>query len=247
VRPGDTLYGIAVRLGVTEAQLRWWNLERYPSLRTNPQDISAGWVLITVGEPMPTPTPRPTPRPTPVPTTPSIPTYFERFPPGVRIVYYEIAGDTPAELSAAMRTLGPWSDWLNRRAAGNTHADLQVGVEFVPRYDGSCQVVSTSTPAVIYRFTVTLPHWQAAAGAAAPTVAWWTTELETIAVHEAHHVVLFQNSLPALNQAVASQGCSTLSSALNVIVADATEQNCLFDLEEYGYALGLTLDSCVSQ
>jgi hypothetical protein len=62
------LYGIAVLLGITESQLRWWNLERFPSLRTNPRDLVVGWVLITEGEPMPTPTPRATSQPTPVPT-----------------------------------------------------------------------------------------------------------------------------------------------------------------------------------
>lgn len=70
VRPGDTLFSIAVRIGVSEAQLRWWNLDRYPSLRTNPRDITVGWVLIIEGQPMPTPTPRPTSPPTPVPSQP---------------------------------------------------------------------------------------------------------------------------------------------------------------------------------
>jgi len=72
VRAGETLFSIASHLGVSEAQLRWWNLDRFPSLRTNPQDIAVGWVLTTTGEPMPTPTPRPTPRPTPVPAAPPV-------------------------------------------------------------------------------------------------------------------------------------------------------------------------------
>lgn len=67
VRPGESLFSIASGLGISEDQLRWWNLDLYPSLNTNPQDIAVGWVLITTGEPMPTPTPRPTARPTPPP------------------------------------------------------------------------------------------------------------------------------------------------------------------------------------
>jgi predicted secreted Zn-dependent protease len=247
VRPGDTLFGIASALGVSEEQLLWWNLDGHPSLRTNPRDIVVGWVLITAGEPMPTPTPRPTPEPTPIPTTPVIPDFFNRFPAGVVIVYYEIAGDSPSALSASMRSSGPWSEWLDRRAAGETRADLNVGAEFHPAPDGSCQVVATTSPAVGYRFTVTLPHWSAAAGADPSTVRWWTSELDEIATHEAHHVVLYQQSLPALNEAVASSSCSTLSAQVNGIVSDTNRQNCVFDLEEYGYALGLTLDSCLTR
>ena len=72
VRTWDTLYSIAQSLGVSEEQLRYWNIEKYPSLSTMPRQIAVGWVLITDGPTMPTPTPRPTRQATPVPTAPIV-------------------------------------------------------------------------------------------------------------------------------------------------------------------------------
>ena len=74
VQTWDTLYGIAQSLGVSEEQLRYWNYEKYPALRSAPRGLHAGWVLITDGPPLPTPTPRPTRQPTPAPTQPPAPT-----------------------------------------------------------------------------------------------------------------------------------------------------------------------------
>lgn len=61
VRTGDTLFSIASRYGVTEDQLREWNVDTYPSLRSSPRRIRVGWVLSVV--PPATPTPVPTPAP----------------------------------------------------------------------------------------------------------------------------------------------------------------------------------------
>jgi predicted secreted Zn-dependent protease len=190
---------------------------------------------------MPTPTPRPTPRPS---VAPAVPTFFDLFPAEVRIVYYEVSGTDPSELLSSMYAGGPWSDWLNQRAIGQTRAEVVDAVGFRMTSDGSCQVVPTDNPAITYRFTVTLPHWTPPAGADPSTVSWWTSELEDIATHEAHHVLLYRNSEPALNAAVASSTCYTLSSVLQAIVDEADRNNCLFDLAEYGFALGLTEANC---
>jgi predicted secreted Zn-dependent protease len=252
VRTGDSLYSIAVRFGVTEQELDYWNVGKYPTLLHQPRQIMVGWVLVTEGPPLPTPVPRPTRAPTPAPlptAAPPIPTIADvvsRYLSGVPITYYEVFGSTPSQLSASMDANGPWSDWLQRRTAGLTTTEIHAGIVFVSSSYGTCLVETTSVPAITYTFVVTLPHWSPSAGASSSTVNWWTTELEDTARHEAHHVELNNNSLPALNDAVSTNGCSTLDAALKTIFAETHRQNCIFDLEEYGYALGLTLDSCLA-
>lgn len=67
VRPGDSLSSIARAYGTTVEQLQAWNVERYPSLASNPNVIEPGWVLIVSGDPNVTPLPSPSPPP-PTPT-----------------------------------------------------------------------------------------------------------------------------------------------------------------------------------
>ena len=70
VVPGDTLFSIATRFGVTVEQLQAWNAERYPSLTSNPDSLQVGWVLLVAGDPLPPPA-EPTAEPPPPPPPPS--------------------------------------------------------------------------------------------------------------------------------------------------------------------------------
>jgi peptidoglycan/xylan/chitin deacetylase (PgdA/CDA1 family) len=71
VRRGDTLASISRAYSTTTQQLQAWNVERYPSLATDPNVIEPGWELIVAGDPNVTPRPTPTPAPaTPRPTSP---------------------------------------------------------------------------------------------------------------------------------------------------------------------------------
>ncbi|HET8777900.1 MAG TPA: polysaccharide deacetylase family protein [Candidatus Limnocylindria bacterium] len=71
VRRGDTLASISRAYSTTTQQLQAWNVERYPSLATDPNVIEPGWELIVAGDPNVTPRPTPTPAPaTPRPTPP---------------------------------------------------------------------------------------------------------------------------------------------------------------------------------
>jgi peptidoglycan/xylan/chitin deacetylase (PgdA/CDA1 family)/LysM repeat protein len=69
VQPGDNLYRIGLRFGVSVAQLQAWNVGRYPQL-SDPNTLQAGWVLVVSGDPdaTPVPTVAATPRPTSPPT-----------------------------------------------------------------------------------------------------------------------------------------------------------------------------------
>jgi peptidoglycan/xylan/chitin deacetylase (PgdA/CDA1 family) len=57
---GDTLYGIAGRFDTSVAQLQAWNMDRYPSLASDPTTIAVGWTLVVSGDPAVTPLPVPT-------------------------------------------------------------------------------------------------------------------------------------------------------------------------------------------
>jgi peptidoglycan/xylan/chitin deacetylase (PgdA/CDA1 family) len=71
VRRGDTLASISRAYSTTTQQLQAWNVERYPSLATDPNVIEPGWELIVAGDPNVTPRPTPSPAPaTPRPTSP---------------------------------------------------------------------------------------------------------------------------------------------------------------------------------
>ena len=70
VVPGDTLYSIAIRFGVTVEQLQAWNAERYPTLASDPNSLEIDWVLLVAGDDVPPPPPPvdPTPAPPPPPS-----------------------------------------------------------------------------------------------------------------------------------------------------------------------------------
>ena len=76
---------------------------------------------------------------------------------------------------------------------------------------------------------------------------WWVGEITSIARHEYHHVAIAQSFLPALDAAVASSTCQSVGPALSAIALQMNTAQCDFDLQQYGYAQGLTLSSCLAQ
>ena len=49
-----------------------------------------------------------------------------------------------------------------------------------------------------------------------------------------------------MSKAVGSSTCSTFQSRIASIVKATARENCEFDMDEYGEALGLSLDDCLS-
>jgi predicted secreted Zn-dependent protease len=188
--------------------------------------------------------PTPTPKPTAAPTVPVIGASF--FGSGAKVVSYQVSGNSMTQIISSIRANGPWSDWLHARAEAVTKA--------VPKYRftlsetaGVCHIVTTARPAVIFTYTITLPGWSRPKTADAATVRWWAGELLRVATHERHHVEIYRDGAALMTDAVAHSTCVNVSSKIAAIVKDIDIQQCQFDVDEYGAALGLTLSSCLAQ
>ena len=188
--------------------------------------------------------PTPTPTPAAAPAVPVISGSF--FGSGAKVVSYQVSGSSIAQIVASIRVNGPWSDWLHARAEAVTKA--------VPKYRftlaetaGVCHIVTTARPAVIFVYTITLPGWNRPKTADAATVRWWAGELLRVATHERHHVEIYRDGAARMTDAVAHSTCGSVSGKIAAIVRDIDTQQCQFDIDEYGAALGLTLTSCLAQ
>jgi predicted secreted Zn-dependent protease len=194
--------------------------------------------------PLPTPTPGPTATP---PTGPpgSGPDDAAFFGPDAKVTTYAVTGTTPLEIVVSIRARGPVVDWLPGRAEALTVATPHVRI--ATQGSGSaCRVVIEARPAVVYSFAVTLPRWTPPQGVAAATVTWWNAELRRVAIHERHHVELWRAAGVTMTSAVASSTCDTVSRRLTAIVQRTARQNCEFDVDEYGEAVGLDVEDCLA-
>jgi predicted secreted Zn-dependent protease len=190
--------------------------------------------------PLPTPTPRP-----PVGPPPNVTTYDAAFfGPNSTVKTYRVSGDSPLEIVASIRASGPPVAWIGR-AEALTLATPHIRIDFSGS-GGSCKVVAKASPPISFSFTITLPRWVPPSGVSSTTVSWWNAELRRAAVHEHHHVDLWRAAGTAMSKAVGSSTCSTFQSRIASIVKATARENCEFDMDEYGEALGLSLDNCLS-
>lgn len=252
VQAGDSLFSVAAALGLSPNELVHWNKDTYPTLQSTPA-LKAGWVLKTTGPPLPTPTPRPgrtTPTPEPQVAMPDIPGQPavgpEAFPAShaVTVSYYAVTGSTPREIFASMEENGPWSEW----AGGNAQAHVEVRPTFNFVFQGrgaGCSVVIDGDAPVSLTYHVVLPSWTPPPNVPSFTIDWWIEMIGETVEHEAHHITLYESYLPAINDAVRTGTCDSVEADLERLWAEARRVNCEFDLAEYGYAAGLTLESCL--
>ncbi len=265
VQAGDSLFSVAADLAIGPNELVFWNKDTYPTMQSTPA-LKAGWVLRTTGPPLPTATPRPTrePKPpgTPEPTLPATPEPQvagpgaptlpalgpDSFPASasVSVSYYAVSGGTPQEIHASIQDNGPWSSW----AGSNAQAQVETSssFNFVFRKDGygGCSVIPTGSVPVTITYHVVLPSWAPPSGVSSGTVDWWTDTIHETVAHEGHHITLYEEHLPAMNEAVRSGTRASVEADLERLITEAQRANCEFDLAEYGYARGLTLESCMA-
>jgi len=166
------------------------------------------------------------------------------FGPNASVTTYRVTGSTPDEIIDAILANGPADKWLRGRAEAITVAIPHDRVGF--QQDGStCRVTPTAKPAFYFSFKITLPKWDRPRDASRAAVTWWTTEIRHVAVHENHHVALWRAAGVAMTKAVAASTCTNLVSRLTKIATDTRRENCEFDMEEYGKAMGLSLSDCL--
>ena len=252
VQPGDSLFSVASALGIGPNELIYWNKETYPTLQSTPA-LTPGWVLVTDGPPLPTPVPDVTPEPTiPEPQVAGgvpLPVFGPAaFPASgsVTVGYYTVTGGSVVEIAQSIAAGGPISGWIGGRAT----AAVEVSASFDFRFEdglGGCRVVAFDDTPVDTSYHVILPSWVPPADVSPSVVEWWIDSINDTVAHEGHHIELYESYLPRMNSAVVNGTCESAEADLVRLWDEASHANCVFDLEEYGYAAGLTLDACVAQ
>lgn len=242
VRPGETLNSIASQLGVSETQLRWWNLDRFPSLRTNPRDLVVGWVLIAAGDPMPTPTPRPTPRPVSPPIAEGGSSAALVALPLLWVdvwnadeIYHAISGRNPIELvnssnAAAPLLCGDHSGQATA-CAGPTQWDFEPAYYYDPGA-GSCTLLGVEAHVV---YAAYLPQWTSPAAVPPELLAWWQQVLEHIRWHEEQHIRIFADYVAQLPGLYSGQPCDAQQAIIDAWSADLQSAQDAFDAGEYNW------------
>jgi predicted secreted Zn-dependent protease/LysM repeat protein len=252
---GESLFSVAADFGVTANELVFWNAGQYPTLHASPA-LREGWVLKVSGPPIATQEPPPTPIPLPAPSAgpeervASIPQFGPgSFPASDRVTvsFYDVSGVTPQEIHEELEAGGPWSDWLGDNAQAHVHATVTYSFHFAAASDGSCDVVVDAPTPVMFHYEVRLPRWVDAVRATESTIEWWLEVIHETVWHEGHHIELYEAVLPAMNDAVINGSCDSVAADIETLLATANRANCEFDLNEYGYEEGLTLESCLAQ
>jgi predicted secreted Zn-dependent protease len=181
------------------------------------------------------------------PIDPKVPTIRDSFfGAGASVATYGVSGSSASQIVNSIQANGPWSDWLHARAEAVTRALPHFRFTLVTTL-GHCHIDVTARPAVTYSFAITLPSWSRPTNVDSATVLWWAGELTRVATHERHHVDLYRTAAARMTSAVGISTCANVSANVSAIVKDVDTQQCEFDLQEYGSALGLSLSSCVSQ
>lgn len=241
VRVGETLYGIAFAYGVESEDLRYWNSDEFPSLRSTPQVVE-GWVLKVVGPPRPTPSARP--EPTPVLAGPTAPPQtggggsgtsgLVALPalsidvPGASIIYYAIEGTNPNELisSGEANVKHPHGRAALAFVAPTTTFDWDY---IVDPATGSCRVTSFS---VARSYQITAPRWTAPAMVHPALLDWWSGLLDQVAWHEGQHVVIFERHFVAIEASAVGADCAAIQAIIDAHVAQMTADHAAFDASE---------------
>lgn len=198
--------------------------------------------------PLPTTAPEPTPQPTPKPPARgAVAIAADFFGPKVTVDAYRIRGSTPLDILRSIDANGPYLKWINGTATGLTRTRIVPKLHFASIGFGTCQIVNDVNPPIQATFAVELPRWDPPKKATKATIKWWNREINGIATHEKTHVDIYRSAVRKMNDSVGSSTCQNLQKHLDTILADAEQQNCEFDISEYGEALGLTVSACLKR
>jgi predicted secreted Zn-dependent protease len=133
-----------------------------------------------------------------------------------RVAYYDVKGDTAAELREQLRRKGPLTVQGERFAA---RTRWKVRWHFQPlEWPGGCAL---RTFDVSVEADVVLPRWKKRAPAAPELVARWTEFVMALTGHESGHVALAEAAAAELRRRAAALGrratCAELGRAVNTM------------------------------
>jgi predicted secreted Zn-dependent protease len=164
----------------------------------------------------------------------------------VTVGYYPVIGGSAQEIARSMETNGPHSGWIGGRATAAVEVSASFDFEFVEG-GGGCRVETFDSTPVEASYHVILPSWQPPADTPSSVVDWWVANLTETVDHEGHHIELYESFMPEMNAAVMNGTCESAEADLVRLWNEASRANCIFDLEEYGYAAGLTVEACLAE
>lgn len=252
VRTGETLHGIAVSLGTSDAQLRHWNYDQYPSLRSSPQGIAVGWVLTTVGPPMPTapvavePPAGEPPGAAPAPTT--APPHDVGAPSSAGLValplltvdvwnaaevYHSITGRNPNDLTSAAGLNAPPNCDGHAACAGPATFDV------IPEYiadpaTGTCTLLGAVARV---SYAAYIPQWTSPDYVPPELLTWWSQVLEHIRWHEEQHIRIYADNVSRLDALYAGQPCAAAEAIQATWLADVQAAQDAFHVQDAGWQL----------
>ena len=159
---------------------------------------------------------------------------------GAEVVYFEIEGDTVAELAASLANGGvqscgainyEWHEGDARPAACTVSAfpDIEDGVDQRVT-SGSCTIARST---IRGKFAVHMPRWVAPKRVPKRLLAWWRDIVEFIRDHEAGHVDITLDHLERLNRSLVGEDCEDADTIIGRWAKDLSSAQEEYDRVEY--------------
>jgi predicted secreted Zn-dependent protease len=144
-----------------------------------------------------------------------------------QILYYDISGSTASELRASMDSLRPKDPY-----DGNRPVDAYTGWYISWNWPGyGTENCDLSAAVVTYQINVTLPRWQAPAGASPELIVTWERYIQNLSVHEKGHVNNVVSNYPGILTVIQNATCSTAETAAQKALESLREFDVNYDRE----------------
>lgn len=159
---------------------------------------------------------------------------------GAEVIYFEIEGDTVAELGASLADGGvqscgainyEWHEGDTRPAACavTSFPDLEDAIDQRVS-NGNCTIAKST---IRGKFAVHMPRWVAPKRVPKRLLAWWREVVEFIRDHEAGHVVINLNHLERLNKRLVGEDCEDADSIIGRWAKELSSAQEEYDRKEY--------------
>jgi predicted secreted Zn-dependent protease len=159
---------------------------------------------------------------------------------GAEVVYFEIEGDTVAELATSLASGGvqscgainyEWHEGDARPAACTVTAFPGIEDAVDQRVTSGACTISKST--IRGKFAVHMPRWVAPKRVPKRLLAWWRDIIEFIRDHEAGHVDITLDSLERLNRRLVGEDCEDADAIIGRWAKDLSSAQEEYDRVEY--------------